>query len=177
MPAFRRLHEWTTRARDAIRPPAPVYAHCDIPCGIYDPHEAQIAALTVLRMDQLIGELAAPAMDAKPEDRAAYVSKLARYTAVKETHSERVKSEVRVIWGDYFTPDHAKTYPQVPDLTWKILKQASKTRQGTNLADAQELLKLVQEFAELFWQSKGAKTKRQPSLQKSGGELVLPVSA
>jgi len=177
MPAFPRLLEWTTRARDAIRPPEPVYAHCDIPCGIYDPHEAQIAALTVLRMDQLIGELAMPPMDAKPEDRAAYVSKLARYTAVKETHSERVKSEVRVIWGDYFTPDHAKTYPQVHELTWKILKQASKTRQGTNLADAQELLKLVQEFAEVFWQSKGAKTKRQPSLQKAGGELVLPVSA
>jgi len=177
MPAFPRLLEWAARARDAIRPPEPVYAHCDIPCGIYDPHEAQIAALTVLRMDQLIGELAPPPMDAKPEDRAAYVSKLARYTTVKEAHSERVKSEVRVIWGDYFTPDLAKTYPQVHELTWKILKQASKTRQGTNLADAQELLKLVQEFAEWFWQSKGAKTKRQPSLQKSGGELVLPVPA
>ncbi|MGA8665145.1 MAG: superoxide dismutase, Ni [Thermoplasmata archaeon] len=168
---------WSTgianRLLDTVLPPRAVYAHCDIPCGIYDPHEAQIAALTVLRMDQLIGELAAPAMDAKPEDRAAYVSKLARYTTVKETHSERVKSEVRVIWGDFFTPDHAKQFPQVHELTWKILKQASKTRQGTNLADANELLKLVQEFAELFWQAKGAKTRRIPSMQKPGGELVV----
>ena len=165
------------RLRDAVHPPHPVYAHCDIPCGIYDPHEAQISALTVLRMDQLIAEIPAPAADAKPEDRAAYVSKLARYTSVKESHSERVKAEVRVIWGDYFTPDHAKQFPHIHDLTWKILKQASKTRQGTALADAQELVKLVQEFSEVFWQSKGAKTRRQPSLQKSGGDLIVPVPA
>ncbi|MFY9716687.1 MAG: superoxide dismutase, Ni [Thermoplasmata archaeon] len=165
------------RLRDAVHPPHVVYAHCDIPCGIYDPHEAQISALTVLRMDQLIAELPMPPADAKPEDRAAYVAKLARYTVVKESHSERVKTEVRVIWGDYVTPDHTKQFPQFHDLTWKILKQASKTRQGTALADAQELLKLVQEFSELFWQTKGAKTRRQPSLQKSGGDLVVPVPA
>ena len=99
-------------------------------------------------MDQLIGELAAPPMDAKPEERSAYVSKLSRYTSVKELHSERVKAEVRVIWGDYFTPDHVKANPQLHELSWKILKQASKTRQGTSTADAQELVKLVQEFAE-----------------------------
>jgi nickel superoxide dismutase len=163
--------------RDAVVPPEPVYAHCDIPCGIYDPHEAQIAALTVIRMDQLIGELAHPAPDAKLEERATYVSKMSRYTTVKEQHAEKVKHEVRVIWGDYFTPDHAKQFPQAHELVWKILKQASKCRQGNNLADAQELLKLVQEFAELFWQTKGAKTKKQPSLQKSGGDLVVPVPA
>ena len=168
---------WMERLLDAVHPPRTVYAHCDIPCGIYDPHEAQIAALTVLRMDQLIGELAHPGPDAKLEERATYISKMARYTAVKEQHSERVKQEVRVIWGDYFTPDHLKQFPQVPELVWKIMKQASKTRQGIAVADAQELSKLVQEFAEVFWQSKGAKTRRQPSLQKSGGDLVVPVPA
>ncbi len=168
---------WIERLADLVHPPRTVYAHCDIPCGIYDPHEAQIAALTVVRMDQLISELAHPAPDAKLEERATYVSKMARYTAVKEQHSERVKQEVRVIWGDYFTPDHAKQFPQTHDLVWRIMKQASKTRQGIALTDAQELVKLVQEFAEVFWQTKGAKTRRQPSLQKSGGELVLPVPA
>ena len=165
------------RLRDAVHPPRPVYAHCDIPCGIYDPHEAQISALTVLRMDQLIGELPALPPDVSADDRRAYASKMARFMAVKESHAERVKAEVRVIWGDYFTPDHAKNFPQVHDLTWRILKQASKARQGTALADAQELVKLVQEFSELFWQSKGAKTRRQPSMQKSGGEIVYPAGA
>ncbi len=166
--------EWIDRLVDAVHPPRTVYAHCDIPCGIYDPHEAQIAALTVIRMDQLIGELVPPTADTKPEERKETFAKLARYTAVKEAHSERVKSEVRVIWGDFFTPDHAAKFPQVHELVWKIMKQASKTRQGTNLTDAQELLKQVQEFAELFWQAKGAKTRRVPSMQKPGGELVLP---
>ncbi len=162
---------------DAVSPPEPVDAHCDIPCGIYDPHEAQIAALTVLRMDQLIAEAPAPAADAKPEDRAGYGSKLARYTLVKEQHAERVKHEIRVIWGDYVTPDLAKQHPQLGELTFKILKQASKARQGSAVADAQELVKLVQEFAELFWTTKGAKSRRQPSLQKVGGEIVVPVPA
>ena len=175
MPATLASFGWLDRLVDAVHPPRTVYAHCDIPCGIYDPYEAQISALTVLRMDQLIGELAMPAMDAKPEDRAAYASKLSRFTAVKESHAERVKSEVRVIWGDYFTADHAKQFPQIHDVTWKLLKQASKARQGTSIADAQELVKQVQEFSELFWQTKGAKTRRIPSLQKSGGELVVQV--
>jgi len=175
--AVRRLRTWFVELRDAVLPPALAYAHSDIPCGIYDPHEAQIAALTVLRMDQLIGELAHPGPDAKLEERAIYVSKMSRYTTVKEQHAEKVKHEVRVIWGDYFTADHVKQFPQTQELVWKILKQASKARQGTAVADAQELLKLVQEFAELFWQTKGAKTKRQPSMQKSGGDIVLPASA
>jgi nickel superoxide dismutase len=177
MPAVSMLRSALARLGDAVLPPRSVYAHCDIPCGIYDPHEAQIAALTVLRMDQLIAEAAAPTMDAKPEDHAAYTSKLARYTAVKEAHAERVKHEVRVIWGDYITADHLKAHPQIGEIVFKILKQASKTRQSTALADAQELLKLVQEFAELFWTTKGAKSHRQPSLQKSGGEIVVPVAA
>jgi len=177
MSAFPRVRDWLIEFRDTVVPPKMVDAHCDIPCGIYDPHEAQIAALTVLRMDQLIGELAHPAPEAKLEERAAYVSKMSRYTAVKEQHAERVKHEVRVIWGDYFTPDHAKQFPQAHELVWKIMKQASKCRQGVAAADAQELLKLVQDFAEVFWQTKGAKTKKQPSMQKSGGDLVVPVSA
>jgi nickel superoxide dismutase len=171
---------WSTgfvnRLLDAVVAPRAVYAHCDIPCGIYDPHEAQIAALTVLRMDQLIAELPAPAADAKPEDRATYTSKLARYTTVKEQHSEKVKQEVRVIWGDYFTPDHVKQNPQAHEMVWKIMKAASKARQGTALADAQDLVKSVQDFAELFWKTKGAKTQKMPSMQKSGGEIVYPAA-
>ena len=162
---------------DALRPPRVVRAHCDIPCGIYDPHEAQIAALTVVRMDQLIGELPKPAAGAKPEEMEAYSAKLARYTAVKETHSERVKAELRILWGDYFTADHAKTFPTLHEAFWTAMKAASKARQGTNLADAQELSKKVQEIAEIFWKSKGAKTMRVPSMQKSGGEMVYPAPA
>jgi nickel superoxide dismutase len=172
-----RLRGLLSAVVDAVAPPAPVFAHCDIPCGIYDPHEAQISALTVLRMDQLIAELPKPSPTSKPEELEATGSKLARYVAVKEGHSERVKAELRVLWGDYFTPDHAKQFPNLHEAFWKAMKAASKTRQGTNVADAQELLAQVQAIAEMFWKSKGANTRRQPSMQKSGGEIVYPVPA
>jgi len=171
---------WTlnpTRLLDRIATPHVVYAHCDIPCGIYDPHEAQIGALTVVRMMQLIAELPKPGAGSKPEEVEAYQAKLARYMLVKEQHAERVKAELRVIWGDYFTPDHVKQYPTLHEMFFKAMKAASKARQGVALADAQELLGQVQAIAEVFWQTKGAKTHRLPSMQKSGGEIVYPAPA
>jgi nickel superoxide dismutase len=128
-------------------------------------------------MDQLIHELPKPVAGSKPEEMEAYGAKLARYMVVKEQHAERVKAEVRVIWGDYFTAELAAKHPTVHEMVFKILKTASKARQGTNLADAEELVKSVQEFAEVFWKTKGAQTKRLPSMQKSGGEIVYPVGA
>jgi nickel superoxide dismutase len=154
-----------------------VHAHCDIPCGIYDPHAAQIAALTIVRMNQLIAELPKPGPQTTPEERDAYVHKLARYTKVKEDHAEICKHELRVIWGDYFTPDHLKQTPELHQLFWEAMKLASKGRQEINLQASQDLLAKVQKIAELFWKSKGAEIRKQPSMQKSGGELVYPVAA
>ena len=174
MPAIRSLTEALV---DVVAPPRVVRAHCDIPCGIYDPHEAQIAALTVIRMDQLIAELPKPPHDAKAEEHEAWHAKLARYTLVKEQHAERAKAELRVLWGDYFTADHVKQFPNLHEAFWTAMKAASKARQGTALADAQELLKKTQEIAEIFWKTKGAKTVKMPSMQKAGGELVYPAPA
>jgi len=174
MSAPRYLEAVVAAALDAFRPPAKLYAHCDIPCGIYDPHEAQISALTTVRMCQLIAELPKITPELKSEERVAAMAKLARYQIVKEQHAEKTKSELRILWGDYFTPDHAKAHPTLHDLFWKAMKQASKVRQGIELADAQELLSQVQQIAEIFWTTKGAKTRRVPSLQKAGGEIVYP---
>lgn len=160
----------------ALLPRRVVHAHCDIPCGIYDPHGAQIAALTVVRMNQLIAELPKPRAGAKPEELQAYSHKLARYTEVKESHAELCKHELRVLWGDYFTPDHAKAHPELHQLFWDAMKLASKARQEVGLPVAQELLAKVQQIAEVFWKTKGAEVRRQPSMQKSGGELVYPVA-
>lgn len=174
MPAQRTLEAAAMAILDLVPPRRRLWAHCDIPCGIYDPHEAQISALTAVRMCQLIAELPKITPEMKPEERVAAMAKLARYQSVKEQHAERAKAELRVLWGDYFTPDHAKAHPQVHEMFWKAMKAASKTRQSTELADAQELLTQVQAIAELFWTTKGAKTRRAPSMQKSGGEIVYP---
>jgi nickel superoxide dismutase len=162
---------------DTVFPPKFAYAHCDIPCGIYDPHEAQISALTVVRMMQLIAELPKLNANSKPEEVESYHAKLSRYMVVKEQHTERVKAELRILWGDYFTPDHAKAHPTLQDTFWKAMKQASKARQGIALADAEELLSQTQQIAELFWKTKNVPTRRLPSNQKPGGELVYPAPA
>ena len=160
-----------------LRRPRVIHAHCDIPCGIYDPHAAQIAALTIIRMNQLIEELPKPGPQTTPAERDAYVHKLARYTHVKEEHAETCKRELRVIWGDYFTPDHLQKFPEVHQLFWDAMKLASKARQEINLQASQDLLAKIQKIGEVFWKSKGAEVRKQPSMQKAGGELIYPVAA
>lgn len=162
------------RTVDRFAPPAAAHAHCDIPCGIYDPHLAQIAALTVLRMDQLIEALGELPSGASKADADKWHNSFSRYVLVKEEHGELCKREIRVIWGDYFKPEHAEKYPELNTLVWNILKLGGKNRQEVNKAAAEELLGQVQRFAEIFWETKGVQSKRQPSNQAVGGELVVP---
>ena len=143
-----------------LLPSKPVYAHCDIPCGIYDPHLAQMAAHTVLRMTNLIKEAEGD------------THKIARLTHVKEEHAELVKKEVRIIWGDYFKEEHLKDHPNLHELVWKIMKLASKARQGVDEPASQELLSSVQEFAQIFWKSKGLEPIRIPSAYPTEGEII-----
>lgn len=152
------------------------HAHCDIPCGIYDPHLAQVAALTVIRMNQMIRDLPdpTPAGGGMPsqEDRNKYIHAVSRFTAVKEEHAELVKKEVRIIWGDFFK---AENRPEgLHELVDNIMKTASKARQNLDMAAAEQLLDLVNQFAEAFWKAKGVETKRVSSNQAAGGEYVVP---
>ena len=160
-----------------LRPRKVAHAHCDIPCGIYDPHLAQVSAQTVIRMNQLIEALAAPAVDASKEEWDRYSNSLTRYIATKEEHAELVKKEVRIIWGDYFKPEHLEKFPDLHTTVWNIMKLGSTARQQVNMKAALDLLAEVQKFAEMFWSSKGVSTKRQPSLQMVGGESVVPVAS
>lgn len=162
------------RAVDRAIPPSIVEAHCDIPCGIYDPHLAQIGALTVIRMNQLIENLQAGSNDKSDTDK--YGNSFARYIATKEEHAELVKREVRIIWGDYFKPEHAEKFPELHQLTWDIMKLASKARQEVNMQAAQDLLGKLQRYAEIFWETKGVASKKQSSNQAVGGELVVPAN-
>lgn len=145
-------------------------AHCDIPCGIYDPHYAQIAALSVLRMNQLIDGMEPPAMDKAARDN--YMHALSRYTTVKEEHAELCKHEVRIIRGDFFKPDNSPD--NIDELTDKIMKTASKARQNIDMEAAQQLLDLVNDFAAAFWKAKGVDTKKVSTNQAVGGEFVVP---
>lgn len=145
-------------------------AHCDIPCGIYDPHAALIGALTVIRMIDLMNEL----KNSHAPDSLEYQNSLTRYILVKEEHAEMVKHEVRVIFGDYFKKDHVAQHPEIPELVHKIHQDASKARQTADRAQAMELLNKVNRFAEIFWETKGIATQRVPAPYKPGEEMVLP---
>lgn len=146
-------------------------AHCDVPCGIYDPHLAQVAALTVIRMVDLMTDLA----NTHKEQDLEYVNSMSRYIATKEEHAELCKHEVRVIFGDYIKKEQIDKFPELPELTHKIFMAGSKARQTASRANAMELLTLVNRFAEIFWATKGVATKKAKAPYKPSEEVVYPV--
>ena len=144
-------------------------AHCDIPCGIYDPIAAKIAAQTVQKM-----VLRMQALE-EGDDHVAYANTMSRYVGAKEEHAELCKRELRILWGDYFRPEHVEQHPDLHDHFFSAMKLASRVRQNNDMQAAQDLLAAVQGIAETFWETKGASTTRQPSRQgAAGGELVYP---
>ncbi len=147
------------------------YAHCDYPCGIYDPHAAQIGALTVIRMMDLMAELEKEHHDHDIEFRNSMI----RAVNIKEEHAELVKREIRVIWGDYFKPELAQKYPELSKLVYEIMSLASKTKQTVERATAQKLLERINRFAEIFWETKGKQTKRVKAPYKPEAEIIVPV--
>lgn len=149
----------------------PVRAHCDIPCGIYDPHQAQVAALTVIRMVDLMADLVKGAQ----KDNAEFHNSMSRYIAVKEEHAELCKREVRVIFGDFIKKEHVEKYPELPTLVHKIMQAGSKARQSASREAALDLLAQVNRFAEIFWEIKGVPTKRVKAPYKPEEEIVYPV--
>jgi len=143
-------------------------AHCDVPCGIYDPISAQIAALTVVRMVDLMNDLGAGQQD------LASQNSLSRYVAVKEEHAEKAKHEIRVIWGDYIKPNHLEEYPELHGLTHQIMQLGSKCRQTVDREAAVEFVTAINQFAEIFWKTKGVATKRAKAPYAPALELVYP---
>ena len=144
-------------------------AHCDVPCGIYDPITAQIAALTVVRMIDLMNDL-----ESKPERGVAYANSMGRYVTVKEEHAEKVKHEVRVIWGDYIKAQHVEKYPDAHALVHKIMALGSKCRQTADRDSAVQLVAALNDFAQMFWETKGVATKRANAPYAPALELVYP---
>src|SRR5439155_8896201 len=140
----------------------------------YDPHQAQLAALTVIRMVQLVQNLPLPSANASKEEQDAYDNSFGRYVAVKEEHAKIVEHEVIILWTDYFKPEHLEKHPNLHEVVWKTCKLTSTVKQQISMDASQQLLAGVQQIAEIFWDTKGAGTRRQPSLHPAGWELVYP---
>ncbi|MEM1380710.1 MAG: superoxide dismutase, Ni [Pseudomonadota bacterium] len=143
-------------------------AHCDIPCGIYDPAPALIAAVTVVRLMDIM-------RDAKSEDPVALANLHARCALRKEEEAERVKQEVRVIWGDYFKGPLLEQHPEVHALVHSIMMKGSACKQDVHRDDALALVELVNQFAELFWKTKSIGTKRAKCPYPPNLDVIYPV--
>jgi nickel superoxide dismutase len=144
-------------------------AHCDIPCKIYDPAGALVAAVSVVRMMDIIAE------NAEKEMTAETVNTIARCVAIKELEASKVKDEVRVIWGDYFKAPQIEKHPGVHTLVHQIMMTGGKCKQGVNRADAEALVAQVNEFAAMFWETKGVETEMKVCPYPPAMEVVTPV--
>ncbi len=144
------------------------HAHCDIPCGIYDPIAAKIAAQTVQKMVVRIQALQQPAADANTGERASYVNTLSRYIQVKEEHAQLCKKELSILWTDYFRPDHLENHPDLHSHFWTAEKLAGRNKQTVDLDAAKELVSAVDEIAEIFWSTKGVQYKDEVAEARFG---------
>ena len=125
--------------------PVEVSAHCDLPCGVYDPAQARIEAQSV----RAIIEKAAASDDEEFKVRSILI---------KEERSELVKHHLWVLWTDYFKPPHFEQYPELHTLFNEATKLAGATgtKGSSDLAKADELLAKIDQIAEIFWETKKA---------------------
>ena len=107
------------------------YAHCDIPCKIYDPAVSLIAALSDVRLTDILLEIG----DLNSLDNQ---SKLARVVAQKEDEAQKVKNEVNIIWGDYFKEPQLEAFPETHEIVHGIMRLGSKCKQEVSRAAAEE---------------------------------------
>jgi nickel superoxide dismutase len=132
----------TARVRAALEATAtPVSAHCDLPCGVYDPAQAKIEAQSV----KACMEKYAASSDADFKVRA---------TTIKEERADMTKHHLWVLWTDYFKPEHLEKYPQLHDLFWKATKSAGEAKKTNDVAVADRLLSEIDAIAEIFWATK-----------------------
>ena len=126
-------------------PKTVVHAHCDLPCGVYDPAQARIEAESIKMIIQKVGENS----DADFRTRAI---------VIKEQRAELVKHHLWVLWTDYFKPPHFEKYPQLHTLFNEATKLAGAagSKGSADPAVADQLLAKIEEISKIFWETKQA---------------------
>ena len=124
-----------------LRPRRVVHAHCDLPCGVYDPEQARIEAESCFRIMEKY--------QANPD-----ATFRARAIGIKEERAELVKHHLDVLWHDYFKPEHLDKVPNLHELFWKATKEAGTAKKSNDPAQGQALLDAIDEVAKVFWETK-----------------------
>ncbi|MHB8362180.1 MAG: superoxide dismutase, Ni [Patescibacteria group bacterium] len=136
-----------------------VYAHCDVPCGIYDPFDAMMAARTVATMVTQINTILESDDYKGNENSIEIQNSITRRIIVKEEHAEKVKREVLILWSDYFKESDLKVVPDLHNLIWNTCKLASLVKQSVSIENANKLSESVSNVAEAFNKVKEARAK------------------
>jgi nickel superoxide dismutase len=120
------------------------HAHCDLYCGVYDPAQAKIEAMSVHKIAQKAQDSTDPVF----KDRAVFL---------KEERAELVKHHLMVLWADFFTEEHRKEHSELDDLMWRAIHQAGEAKKSADPAEGEKLLDLIDQIGEIFWKTDKAK--------------------
>ena len=123
-------------------------AHCDGPCGVYDPASARIAAEAVLSMTKKL-------LDAGPATTLDEQNTQSRYITIKEEQAHIAKEELLILWTDYFKPPHLEQYPDLHTTFWNAAKLCSAVKVEVSETHAAELMDAIRNIHEIFWSVKG----------------------
>ncbi|MFN2544371.1 MAG: superoxide dismutase, Ni [Actinomycetota bacterium] len=134
-----------------LRPRRVVHAHCDLPCGVYDPAQARIEAESVAKIQEKY-------QDAENQKKPSETPEefKTRCIGIKEKRADLVKEHLWVLWTDYFKPEHLEKFPQLHDLFWQATKQAGDAKKSTDPKQGQKLLEIIDEIGKIFWETKAA---------------------
>ena len=124
-----------------LAPRRTVHAHCDLPCGVYDPAQARIEAESVKACQEKYQGSDDPIF----KERAI---------SIKEERADLVKHHLWVLWTDYFKPEHLEKHQNLHDLFWNATKEAGAAKKSEDPAQGQKLLDAVDEIAKVFWETK-----------------------
>ena len=136
------------RLIDKSFPPSKVYAHCDVPCGLYDTTVAKMAAATVARMVEKIQAI--PVNESDPQKILETRNSFVRMVTTKEQHAEICKRELLILWTDFFKSEHLEMFPQLHETFWHAAKLCSKNKQNVSTEAAKELQDAVLKIDEMF---------------------------
>lgn len=134
---------------DRLCPPGQAFAHCDLPCGVYDPAQARIEAESVRAIQERYRD--ADKMKSATETVDDYRS---RCLSIKEERANLVKEHLWVLWTDYFKPEHKERFPELHDLFWGATKEAGLAKKSQDPAQGQKLLEAIGQIDKIFWETK-----------------------
>ena len=132
-----------------LKPRRRVHAHCDVPCGVYDPAQARIEAESIKAIQERY-------VDAENKKSATETAEdyRTRCLIIKEQRADLCKHHLLVLWTDYFKPEHTEKYPQLHELFWKATKEAGLSKKSQDPAQGQKLLDQIDEIGKIFWETK-----------------------